>query len=67
MHPALASVALRAIRGGSLINQSLLHDRTVYREAVRRRLGSVIGGGSGDKGFQDGILASLDTVRFLNW
>jgi len=56
VHPALSSIALRALRCGALVDNSLLHDRAVHREAVRRWLGRVLWGGCGDQGFQDGIL-----------
>lgn len=63
MHPALPGIALRTVRSGGLIDQSLLHDRAVHREAVRRGFGGLGGGSSGDEGFKDSVLASL-VVRF---
>lgn len=59
VHPALSGVALRALGCGALVDHALLHDCAVYGEAVGGGFGGVRGGGSGDEGFQDGVLGDL--------
>lgn len=67
MHPALASIALCAVGGGGLINQSLLHDGAVHGETVRGRCLGVWGSGGRDKSFQNGVLDRriINLVRSL--
>ena len=56
MHTALAGVALRAVRGNGLVDDTLLHDGAVYGEAVGGGLVGLGGSGGGDEGLKDGVL-----------
>ena len=59
MHPTLAGVAGRAVSGGGLVDEALLHDGAVHGEAVRRGSQGGGGGGGGEEGFQDSVLLDL--------
>jgi hypothetical protein len=56
VHTALAGVALRAVRGDGLVDDTLLHDGAVYGEAVGGGLVGLGGCGGGDEGLEDGVL-----------
>lgn len=68
VHPALASIGLCAVGGGSLINHSLLHDGAVHGETVRGRCLGVWGSSGRDESFQNGVLEGelLIWLKFLN-
>ena len=56
MHATLAGVAKRTIRRGGLVNHTLLHNGAVHSEAVGSWRRGIRGGGSGNEGFEDGVL-----------
>lgn len=56
MHTALAGVALRAVRGNGLVDDTLLHDSAVHGEAVGGWLVGLGGCSRGDEGLEDGVL-----------
>ena len=68
VHPALASIGLCAVGGGSLINHSLLHDSAVHGKTVRGRCLGVWGSSGRDESFQNGVLEGelLIWLKFLN-
>ena len=56
VHSALASVVLRSLGCGGLVDHALLHDSAVHGETVGRWLGGVGRGGCGDERFEDSVL-----------
>jgi hypothetical protein len=66
VHTALAGVALRAVCGGGLVDDALLHDGAVHGEAVGGGFGGFAGGGGGDEGLEDAVLGVEGGVS-LRW